>query len=52
MKKQASRRQFIKQSVLVAIAALSLSLLSARAAETNAPLTTIPSDINYKSHYA
>jgi lysophospholipase L1-like esterase len=52
MKKQASRRQFIKQSVLVAIAALSLSLLSARAAETNAPLTTIPSDSNYKSHYA
>ena len=38
-------------TALMVGAALSLPLLSVRAAETNTPLTTIPSDSNYKSHY-
>jgi lysophospholipase L1-like esterase len=52
MKNHCSRRHFIKKSALVAVAAFSLSLLSIRAADTNAPATTIPSDDNYKAHYA
>jgi len=52
VKNHAPRRQFIRESALLALAAISLPLLSARAAETNAPLTTVPSDSNYKSHYA
>ncbi len=49
---QFSRRQFIRNTALILAAAFSLLLLSVRAADTNAPLTTIPSDSNYKSHYA
>jgi len=52
MKNHISRHQFIRRSALLALVAISLSLLSSRAADTNAPLTTIPSDSNYKSHYA
>jgi lysophospholipase L1-like esterase len=52
MKNHLSCRQFIKKFALLAFAAFSVSLLSSRAADTNAPATTIPSDSNYKSHYA
>ncbi len=51
MKSHISRRQFVRMTALMVGAAFSLPLLSVRAAETNTPLTTIPSDSNYKSHY-
>jgi lysophospholipase L1-like esterase len=44
-------RLFVKDSLLFGIV-LCVSLLSSRAAETNAPLTNVPSDSNYKAHYA
>lgn len=52
MKDSHSRLQFIARAALVFVAAFSLSLSPARAAETNAPPTTIPSDSNYKAHNA
>ena len=52
MKNRISRRQFIRESALLALVASGWSLNSFRAAETNAPLTTIPSDSNYRSHQA
>jgi lysophospholipase L1-like esterase len=52
MKNNLSRRRFIKHSALAVMAAFSFSVLSSHAADTNAPLTTLPSDSNYKAHYA
>jgi lysophospholipase L1-like esterase len=51
MNDQFPLRHFIGKSALAAVAAFGLSLLSAGAADTNAPLTTVPSDSNYKAHY-
>jgi lysophospholipase L1-like esterase len=52
MNHRSSRRHFLEKSALAVIAALSLSLLPAGAADTNAPATTMPSDSNYKAHFA
>lgn len=52
MKNHFFHRQCINNSALIVVAAFTLALLSVRAAETNAPATTIPSDSNYKAHYA
>jgi lysophospholipase L1-like esterase len=52
MKNHCSRRHFFKKSALAVVAAFGWSLLAAGAVETNAPLTTVPSDSNYKAHYA
>jgi lysophospholipase L1-like esterase len=52
MKNQHSIRLFFKRTALISIAAFCLVRLPAGAAETNAPATTIPSDSNYKAHYA
>jgi lysophospholipase L1-like esterase len=52
MKNRIARRKFIIKSTLFALVAIGLSLASSRAADTNAPLTTVPSDSNYKSHHA
>lgn len=52
MKNNFSRRRFIKKSALLALVSFGLSWTSSHAAETNAPATTIPSDSNYKAHFA
>jgi lysophospholipase L1-like esterase len=52
MKNHVSRRQLIDRTVLMVMVIFSLSLLSDHAAGTNAPLTTVPSEGNYQSHYA
>jgi lysophospholipase L1-like esterase len=46
------KKRFIAKAALVAAVAFILPLLPSRAAETNAPLTTVPSDSNYMTHYA
>jgi lysophospholipase L1-like esterase len=52
MKNGLVRHNFIVRAALLAVVAASLSLQPAHAADTNAPATTIPSDSNYRAHYA
>src|SRR5450631_1066730 len=46
------KKRFTAKAALVAAIAFILALLPAGAAEPDAPATTIPSDSNYKAHYA
>jgi lysophospholipase L1-like esterase len=52
MKHRRIVRHFFAKGAMPAMLAASLLLLPSRAAETNAPLTTVSSDSNYKAHYA
>jgi lysophospholipase L1-like esterase len=52
MKNHCISRHFVKCFALAVVAVFSMSLRPSAAAETNSPATTIPSDSNYKAHYA